>query len=274
MSTAGAAPRAAVTVSSARAEASRKNGAKSHGPKTPEGKARSARNALRHGLRAEKRAVLPEEDADEFAALEAALIEELAPVGALQALLARPVRGASLRGRRARARPDPRRQRDAVVRDAAALPRRGDGGVLARAAHPQGAPGRAGGRGRCRLGRVPGEAGGAATARPPAASERTRAPRPAPARVRGERATRARSHAARARRAVAAGRTRTGTRGPAGTCAGRTRAPRPSERTRPVRLAQPDISGRGPATLTWCGRSRAPGPCGRLDHRHNLRPRA
>jgi len=84
-------PRAAVPVSNARAEASRKNGAKSRGPKTSEGKARSAQNALKHGLRAQKYVVLPEEDAAEFAALEAALIAELAPVGALQTVLARRV---------------------------------------------------------------------------------------------------------------------------------------------------------------------------------------
>ena len=36
----------------------------------------------------QKYLVLPEEDAAEFAALEAALIEELAPVGALQTVLA------------------------------------------------------------------------------------------------------------------------------------------------------------------------------------------
>jgi hypothetical protein len=85
----GQSPRAAVPISNARAEASRKNGAKSRGPKTPEGRARSAQNALKHGMRAEKHVVLPEEDVSEFAELEAALIEELAPIGALQTVLAR-----------------------------------------------------------------------------------------------------------------------------------------------------------------------------------------
>jgi hypothetical protein len=97
MSSIGAARRAAVPVSNARAEASRKNGAKSRGPKTLEGKARSAQNALKHGLRAQKYVVLPEEDADEFAGLEAAMIEELAPVGALQTVLARRVAVAAWR---------------------------------------------------------------------------------------------------------------------------------------------------------------------------------
>jgi hypothetical protein len=101
MSSLGAAPRAAVPISSARSEASRRNGAKSRGPKTPEGKARSSQNALKHGMRAEKYVVLPEEDADEFADLQAALIEELAPVGALQAVLARRVAVAAWRLARA-----------------------------------------------------------------------------------------------------------------------------------------------------------------------------
>jgi hypothetical protein len=101
MSSAEAAPRAAVPVSNARAEASRQNGAKSRGPKSPEGKARSAQNALKHGLRAQKYVVLPEEDAAEFAELEAAMIAELAPVGALQTVLARRVAVAAWRLARA-----------------------------------------------------------------------------------------------------------------------------------------------------------------------------
>jgi hypothetical protein len=101
MSSLGAARGAAVPVSNARAEASRKNGAKSGGPKTPDGKAHSAQNALKHGLRAQKYVVLPEEDAEEFAGLEAALIEELAPVGTLQTVLARRVAVAAWRLARA-----------------------------------------------------------------------------------------------------------------------------------------------------------------------------
>ena len=87
MSSAGAASRAAVPASNARAEASRRNGAQSRGPKTPEGKLRSAQNALKHGLRAQKYVVLPDEDAAGFAALEAALGDELAPQGVLQRIL-------------------------------------------------------------------------------------------------------------------------------------------------------------------------------------------
>ena len=153
MSRVGVAPPAAVAVSNARAEASRRNGARSRGPKTPEGKARAARNALGHGLRAENNVVLPDEDAAEFADLEAALVAELAPVGMLQTVLARrvavaacrlaradrlaagtglgprsptrrptgrPVPGAALGRRRPWPRADPRRQWHAVVRDALA----------------------------------------------------------------------------------------------------------------------------------------------------------
>jgi hypothetical protein len=85
----------------ARAAASRRNGAKSCGPKTPAGKARSAQNALKHGLRAQKFVVLGDEDPQAFAALEAALIEELAPAGALQGLLAARIARAAWRLERA-----------------------------------------------------------------------------------------------------------------------------------------------------------------------------
>jgi hypothetical protein len=76
-------------VSAAWAEASRRNGVMSRGPKTPAGKVRSAQNALKQGLRARKYVVLLGEDGAEFAALEAALIEDLAAVGILQTILAR-----------------------------------------------------------------------------------------------------------------------------------------------------------------------------------------
>jgi hypothetical protein len=101
MSSAGAAPRAAVPISNARAVASRKNGAKSRGPRTAEGKARAAQNAVKHGMRAQKYVVLPDEDAVEFAALQTALFEELAPEGALQLVLARRVAIAAWRLARA-----------------------------------------------------------------------------------------------------------------------------------------------------------------------------
>ena len=85
----------------ARAAASRKNGAKSRGPKTPEGKARAAQNALKHGMRAQKYVLLPQEDAAAFAALETAILAELAPDGVLQTLLARRVAVAAWRLERA-----------------------------------------------------------------------------------------------------------------------------------------------------------------------------
>jgi hypothetical protein len=75
-------------LSPARAVASRRNGAKSCGSKTPEGKARSARNALKQGFRAERFVVVGDEDLRAFEALDAALGDELAPDGALQGLLA------------------------------------------------------------------------------------------------------------------------------------------------------------------------------------------
>lgn len=116
MSSIGAALGAAF-VSSVRAEASRSNGRKgregvgaplpnrplrkSRGPKTPEGKARSAKNALEHGLRAERFTVVGDEDEDDYDAHEQALLEELAPEGALQSILAERIARAAWRLARA-----------------------------------------------------------------------------------------------------------------------------------------------------------------------------
>jgi hypothetical protein len=172
-----------ICLAAARAAASRRNGAKSRGPKTPEGKERSAQNALKHGLRARKCALVDGESAQEFEALEAALLSELAPEGALQSALAariaratwrleraeRLVAGTGLgprsptrrpRGRVVRALragrpesrccPDPRWQWRGCVRHPAALSRHDARRTVARAAPLQGAPGRAGGAPRAR----------------------------------------------------------------------------------------------------------------------------
>ncbi len=58
-----------IDLAPARAAASRRNGAKSRGPKTAGGKARSARNALKHGLCARSFALLDDEYRLQFAAL-------------------------------------------------------------------------------------------------------------------------------------------------------------------------------------------------------------
>ncbi len=83
-----------------RAEASRRNGARSRGPVSAEGRANSARNALRHGLCARKLRVLGNEDEAEFLAFAAALRAELAPVGVLQEELADQIALAIWRARR------------------------------------------------------------------------------------------------------------------------------------------------------------------------------
>ncbi len=218
MSSAGAAPRAAVPVSNARAEASRKNGARSRGPKTDEGKARSAQNALKHGMRAQKYLVLPDEDAAEFAGLEAALVEELAPVGALQTRARAARRGRRLAsGAGGPIETELFEERAGESRGGGlglALLRDGNGPrsfetllryrgaamaefwralrTLKALQAEQAQSGRAGARDRCRPGGAPAAARGAAAARPTSATERTRArparrntsrasrPRPAP----------------------------------------------------------------------------------------------
>ena len=64
--------------SSLKSEAARLNGAKSRGPKTPEGRLRSSANSLRHGLLA-RTVVLEDENGDTFADLLAAFERDLHP---------------------------------------------------------------------------------------------------------------------------------------------------------------------------------------------------
>ncbi len=67
-------------------EANRRNARRSTGPKTPEGKARSRLNALKHGLLAQD-LILPDEDAKLFLELLEALDAELQPADLLQQIL-------------------------------------------------------------------------------------------------------------------------------------------------------------------------------------------
>jgi hypothetical protein len=85
----------------ARALASRRNGARSRGPKTAAGLARSSGNALKHGLRARRQVLLADEDAAEYRAFQAAARAELAPIGALQSELAARIVTTAWRARRA-----------------------------------------------------------------------------------------------------------------------------------------------------------------------------
>jgi len=52
-----------------KSETSRINGAKSHGPKTPEGKEASSRNSLKHGLTSRKTFILQSESVDDYRAM-------------------------------------------------------------------------------------------------------------------------------------------------------------------------------------------------------------
>ncbi len=66
--------------SQARVAANRRNAAKSTGPRTVEGKAVVARNAVKHGLWA-RQAVLRNEDPQEFELHRSRMLRKLAPDG-------------------------------------------------------------------------------------------------------------------------------------------------------------------------------------------------
>src|SRR5579863_5928192 len=67
--------------------ANRRNAARSTGPKSAEGRAASAQNALRHGLRAEQ-VVIFDESAEDFAAFHRDMLAALAPADAEEEQLA------------------------------------------------------------------------------------------------------------------------------------------------------------------------------------------
>ena len=73
--------------SPAQIEAARRNGARSRGPITPGGKARSSRNALKHGLAALQHFVLEDEAPSELEELTTRLMTECAPETEIEARL-------------------------------------------------------------------------------------------------------------------------------------------------------------------------------------------
>ena len=87
--------------SPAQIAASRRNGARSHGPVTAEGKARSSRNALTHGLCAMQHLVLEDEVPDDLEALIAHLTTEVGATSEIEARLARRLAIAFWKGERA-----------------------------------------------------------------------------------------------------------------------------------------------------------------------------
>ncbi len=80
--------------------ANRSNAQKSTGPRTAEGKALVAQNAVKHGLLAQ-RVVVKGEDPEEFALYREGMLEDLEPAGSVEALLAERVVNLAWRLRRA-----------------------------------------------------------------------------------------------------------------------------------------------------------------------------
>ena len=86
--------------SPAQIQANRLNAQKSTGPRTPQGKATVAQNALKHGLRA-RQAVIVGEDPGQFETHRDQLLAELAPQGPLESTLAHRAVGLTWRLQRA-----------------------------------------------------------------------------------------------------------------------------------------------------------------------------
>jgi hypothetical protein len=80
--------------------ANQQNAQLSTGPRTAEGKARVAQNALKHGLTA-KQVIFPHETAEEYEAFREALLISLNPEGALEEVLAEKIIADAWRMRRA-----------------------------------------------------------------------------------------------------------------------------------------------------------------------------
>jgi hypothetical protein len=80
-------------------DANRRNGGLSNGPTTPEGKAASSKNALKHGLLS-REILLPDEDASAFEKFSERLREALNPIGEVEQLLVDRIGSLSWRLRR------------------------------------------------------------------------------------------------------------------------------------------------------------------------------
>ena len=80
----------------AQIQANRLNAQKSTGPRTAEGKEQASRNAIKHGLLA-REAVIQGEDPEEFESYREGMLQELAPAGVVETMLAERVVGLSWR---------------------------------------------------------------------------------------------------------------------------------------------------------------------------------
>ena len=86
--------------SAAQVRANRANAQKSTGPRTPQGKAAASQNAVKHGLLAEQ-VVIKGEDPAQFECYRQGMLQELAPVSGVEAMLAERVVSLAWRLRRA-----------------------------------------------------------------------------------------------------------------------------------------------------------------------------